>query len=173
MGKRLFVCAESADVRTLGAVNVVGFDVLVVSVMLVEPKAVLVDVSLDALKRLLAAGMGFGNLDVPWLVEVVAFVPNPPLGVEEDFPNPEELVALCEGPLSVDVAAVPKTKPVVVEDQGCTAALEIRVAVVSGLWVFQRPGSVPNSPPVGEEDKDSALPNEQVDEVDPKVSLFE
>jgi hypothetical protein len=160
LGKRLSVCAESADVRTLGAVDVVGFDVLVVSVMLVEPKAVLVDVSLDALKRLLAVGIGFVNLNVSWLVELVAFVPNPPLGVEEDVPNPEKLVALCEGPLSVDVAAVPKTEPVIVEDEGCTAALEIPVAVVSGLWVFQGEGFVPNSPPVVEEDKDSAVPNE-------------
>lgn len=87
-------------------------------------------------------------------------MPNPPLGVEEDVPNPEKPVALCEGPLSVDVAAVPKTKPVVVEDEGCTAALEIPVAVVWGLWVFQRQGFVPNSPPVVEEDKDSAVPNE-------------
>lgn len=62
MGKRLSVCAESADVRTLGAVDVVGFNVLVVSVMLVEPKAVLIDVSLDAPKRLLAVGIGFVNV---------------------------------------------------------------------------------------------------------------
>lgn len=160
MEKWLSVCAKSADVRTLGAVEVVGLDVLVVSVMLVEPKAVLVDVSLDAPKRLLAAGIGFVNLNVSWLVEVVTFVPNPPLGVEEDVPSPEKSVALCEGPLSVDVAAVLKIEPVLVEDEGCTAALEILVAVVSGIWVFQGNGFGPNSPPVVEEDKDSAVPIE-------------
>ena len=128
--------------------------------MPLEPKAILVDVSLDALKRLLAVGIGFANLSVSWLVEVVAFVPNPPLGVEEDVPNPEKPVTLCEGPLSVDVAAVPKTEPVVFGDEGCIAALNIPVAVVLGIWVFQGEGFVPNSPPVVEEDKDSAVPNE-------------
>ena len=111
---------------------------LAVSVMLVEPKAVLVDVSLDALKRLLAVGTGFVNPNVSWLVEVVAFVPNPPLGVEKDVPNPEKPVTLWKGPLSVDVAAVPKTEPVVVEGEGF----------------------VPNSPPAVGENKDSAVLDE-------------
>ena len=133
---------------------------LVVSVMLVEPKAVLVDDFPNALKRLLAVGIGFVTLKVSWLVEVVAFVPNAPLGVGEYVPNPEKPVALCEVPLSVDVVAVPKTEPVVVEDEGCTAALGIPVAVVSGIRVFQGEGFVPNRPPVVEEDKDSAVPNE-------------
>ena len=192
---------------------------LAVSAMLVEPKAVLVDAPLDALKRLLAVGIGFVNLNVSWLVEVVAFVLNPPLGVGEDVPNPEKLVALCEGPLSVeivafvpnpslgvkdvpnpekpvalsvevvafvpnpplgvkdvpnpekpvalcegplsvDVAAVPKTEPVVVEDEGCTAAVEMPVTVVSRTWMFEGERFVLNSPPVVEEDKDSAVPNE-------------
>ena len=150
MGKRLSVCAESADVRALDAVDVVGLDVLAVSVMPLEPKAVLVRVSLVVLKMLLTAGIGFVNLNVSWLVEVVAFVPNPPLGVEEDVPNPEKPVALCEGPLSVDVAAVPKTEPVVVEDEGCTAALKILVAVVSGIWMFQGEGFMPNRLPPGD-----------------------
>ena len=123
MEKWLSVCTKSADVRTLGAVEVVRLDVLVVSVMLVEPKAVLVDVSLDAPKRLLAVGIGFVNLNVSWLAEVVTFVPNPPLGVEEDVPNLEKPVALCEGLLSIDVAAVLKIESVLVEDEGCTAAL--------------------------------------------------
>ena len=160
MEKRLSVGAESAGVRTLSAVDVVGSDVLAVSVMLVEPKAVLVDVSPDALKRLLAVGIGFVNLNVSWLVEVVAFVPDPPMGVKEDVPNPENLVALCEGPLSIDVAAVPKTEPVVVKDEGCIAALGIPVAVVLGIWVFQGERLVPNSPLVVEEDKNSAVPDE-------------
>lgn len=111
--------------------------------MLGEPKAVLVDVSWNALKKLLAVGIGFVNLNALWLEEVVAFVPNSP---QEDVPNAE------------DVVAVPKTEPVVVEDEGCTAALEIPVAVVSGTWVFQGEGFVPNSPPVVEEDRDSAVP---------------
>ena len=149
------VGAGSVDVRTLGAVDLVGLDVLIVSVILVEPKAVPVDGSLDALKRLLVVGIDFVNvnLNVLWLVEVVAFVPTPPLGVEED--------------------AVPETEPVVVEDAGCTAALEIFVAVVSGMWLFQSVGFVPNSPPVAEEDKSPAVPNEEVEEADSKVSLFE
>lgn len=160
MEKRLSAGSQSADVRTQGGVDVVGLDVLAVPVMLVEPKAVLVDVSLDAPKRLPVVGTGFVNLNVSWLVEVVAFLPNPPLGVEEDVPNPEKPVALCEDPLSVDVAAVPKTEPVVVEDEGCTAAVEMPVAVVSGIWVIEGEGFVPNSPSVVEEDKDLAVPNE-------------
>ena len=132
--------------------------------MLVEPKAGLVDVSLDALKRWLAVCIGFVNLNISWLGEVVALVPNPPLGVEEDVPNPEKPVAPCEGPFSVDVVAMPKTEPVVVE---------LPVAVVSRIWVFEGEGFVPNSPPVLEEDNDSAVPNELVDEVYFEVSLFE
>ena len=49
--------------RKLGAVDVVGLDVFTVSVLLVEPKTVLDDVSLDALKELLAVGIGIGNLN--------------------------------------------------------------------------------------------------------------
>jgi len=93
-------------------------------------------------------------------VEVAAFVPNPPLGVEKDVPNWEKPAALCEDPFSVDVAAVPKTELVVVEDEGCTAAVEMPVAMVSGIWVFECEGFVPNSLPVVEEDKDLAVPNE-------------
>ena len=53
----------------------------------------------------------------------------------------EKPVALCEGPLAVDVIVEPKTEPVVVEDEGCTAALEIPVvAVVLGIWVFEGGG---------------------------------
>jgi len=177
LGVRLSVGFGSADVRTLGAVDVVGLDVFAVCVRLAEPKVELDDISLDALKRLLAIGIGFVNPNLSWLVEVAAFVPNPllgveadvpnwenvptpPLGVEEDVPNWEKPVALCEDSLSVDVAAVPKTEPVVVEDEGCTAAIEIPVAIVSGIWVFEGEGLVPKSPPVAEEDKDSAFPNE-------------
>ena len=113
--------AKSADARTLDAVELIGLDVLAVSVILVEPKAVLVDVSLEVPKRLLAVGIGFVDLDVSWLVEAAAFKPNAPLGVEEDVPNAEKPNALCEGPLSVEVAAspkvgLPKAGPVVVED---------------------------------------------------------
>ena len=68
---------------------------------------------------------------------------------------------------------MPKIEPVAPEDEGCTAAVEMPVAVVSGIWVFEGGGFVPNSPPDVEEDRDSAVPNEQVDEVDFKVSLFE
>ena len=89
-------------------------------------------------------GIGSANLNVSWLVEaVVAFVPNPPNppnpppSVEDDVPNPEKPVALCPGPLFVDVAGVPKTEPVVVEDEGCTAAVGMPVAVVSGIWGFE------------------------------------
>lgn len=159
MGERLSVGAESADERRLGAVDVISLDVFAVSVMLVEPKTVLVDVSLAALKRLLAVGIGFAKLNIPWLVEVVAFVPNPPLGVEVDVPKPEKPVALREGPISGDVAAGPNKEPAVVEDEGCTAAAEMPVAVVLGIWVFEGEGFVPNSPPVVE-DNDSAVANE-------------
>lgn len=70
------------------------------------------------------------NPNVSWPVDVVAFVPNSLLGVEEDVPYPENLVkpdVICGGSFSVDVVAVPKTEPVVVEDEGCTAALGIPV----------------------------------------------
>lgn len=126
----LSVGAKSADARTLGAVDDVGLEVLTVFVMLVEPKAVLVDVSLEALKRLLAVDIGCVNLGTSWLIEVVALVSDPPFGVEEHVPNP---VTLCEGLLFVDVAAVPKTEPVVVEEEGCTIAGELPVAVVLGI----------------------------------------
>ena len=109
MGKGLSVGARSADMRKLGAVDVVGLDASAVSVLPVEPKTVLVDVSLDALKALLAVGIGVVNLNASCVVEVVAFVSNMPLGVEEDVPNPEEPVALCEGSLCVDSTPVPKT----------------------------------------------------------------
>ena len=128
--------------------------------MLAEPKAVLFDVSLSAPKRVLVIGVGVESLDVSWLVEVMGFVPNAPLGVEEDVLGPNKLDTLCEGPLSVDVAAVPKIEPVVVDDEGCTAGLKIPVAVVLGVWVFQGEGFVPSTPPIIEEDKDSAVPNE-------------
>ncbi len=157
----------------IDAVNVVGLDVLVVSVMLVEPKAVVVDVSLNALRSLLPLGIGLMNLNVSWLVGVVAFVPIAPPGVEEDVPNPEKPVTPCEGPLSADVVAVPKTEPVVVEDEGRTAALEIPLAVVSDVGIFQSEGFLPNSPSVSKEDKKSAISNECVGEVNLKVSLFE
>ena len=58
--------------RTLGAFDIVGLDEFAVSVMLVEPKAVPADLSLDALrssetkaepKRLLAVGIGFVSPD--------------------------------------------------------------------------------------------------------------
>ena len=51
--------------RTLGAVEIIGSDVIVFSVLLVEPKAVLDDVSLGALKALLAVGIGIVNLNAP------------------------------------------------------------------------------------------------------------
>ena len=127
----------------LGRVIVVGFDVLAVSVMALEPKAGLIDVSLDAPKEMLAVGIRFVTSNVSWLVEAVTFVPNPSLGVEEDVPNPEKPVALCKGALSVDLAIVPKAEPVVVEDDGCTAALENPVAVVSGILVLQGERFVP------------------------------
>lgn len=132
----------------------------------------LVGLSLDALKRLLVVGIDVENLNALWLVGVVAFVPNTPMEVQEDVPNAEEPVALCEGPLSVDDAAVPKIElvlvedegctagpkiePVVVEDEGCTAAVEDPVAVFPGLWVSKGEGFVRNSPPVVAEGKDSA-----------------
>ena len=62
--------------RKLNAVDVVGLNVFAVSALLVEPEAVLVDVSLDALKGLLAVDIGNLNLYASWLVEVVAFVSN-------------------------------------------------------------------------------------------------
>lgn len=98
-------------------------------------------------KRLLAVGIGFVSpddssakknlifgvpLEASWLEKLVAFVPKSPLGVE-DVPNPEKLIAPCEGPLCVDVAVVPKTAPVLVEDEGFTAPVELLVAVVLGV----------------------------------------
>ena len=125
----------------------------------VEPTAVLFDVSLSAPKRLLVMGVGVVDLDVSWLVDVMGFVPNAPLGVEEDVHGPNKPDTPCEGTLSVDVAAVPKIEPVVVEDEGCTAGLKIPVAVVLGVWVFPGEEFVPSTPPVVEEGKDSAVPN--------------
>ena len=83
-----------------------------------------------------------------------------PLSVDVAVVPKTNPVALWEGPLSVDVAVVPKTKPVVDEVEGCTAALEILMPVVSGIRVFQDEGFVLNSPPVAEENKDSAVLNE-------------
>lgn len=98
----------------LVAVDVVDLDVLAVSEVLVDLDSVL--------KKSPAVGIDFVDPNTSWLVEVVAFVPNPPLGVKEDVPNPKEGDALCECPLSVDVAAVPKAEP--------AAAIEMPVAVV-------------------------------------------
>lgn len=89
------------------------------------------------------------------LVEVVVFVPNPPLDVEESNPNPEGPVAYCKNPFPVVGAAVPKIAPVVAEDEGCTAAVEMPVAVVLNVWAFEDEELVPNSPPViGEDSRD-------------------
>ena len=159
--------------RTLGAFDFVGLDELAVSVMLVEPKVVLFDLSLDALRlsetkvepeRLLAVGIGFVSLDdslakmnltfgvlleVSWLEEVMAFVL-----------NPEMLVAPYQGPLSVDVAFVLKIALILVEDEGFTALVELLFAVVSGVWLFKDDRFVSNSLSVVEEDEGSAVPNE-------------
>ena len=154
------------------------------SVLLVELKAVLVDVSLPgALKRLLAVGFDTFDLCASWLVGVVAFGANTRLGVSKG------LVALCEGPLCVDGAAMPKMKPVVLEDEGCTAVPKVEpvvvvedegctavpnielvvvedesctsaVEVVSGVWVSEGEETPRNSLPVVAEGKDSSVPNE-------------
>ena len=58
MGKGLSVGAGSADMRELSVVDMIGSDVIAFSMLLVEPKAVLVDISLDALKGLPAVGIG-------------------------------------------------------------------------------------------------------------------
>lgn len=63
LGEGLSVGVESADMRKLGVVDLVGLDVFAVSVLLVEPKAVLLGVSLNALKGLLAVGIGIVNLN--------------------------------------------------------------------------------------------------------------
>ena len=123
---------------SLVAVDVVGLDVLAVSEILVELESVL--------KRLLAVGIGFVDPNVSWLVEVVAFVPNPPLDVKEDVPNPEEGNALCERPLSVDFAAIPKAEP--------AAVIGIPIAVLLGTWVFPGEGLMPNCPPREEEEEE-------------------
>ena len=101
------------------------------------------------------------------------FVPNTPLGMEEDVPNPEKPVALCEAPdgtavpkiepivvEDVGCAAVPKIEPVVVEDVGCTAAGEASVAVILGIWAFEGEGFVRNSPLGVAADADTGFPNE-------------
>lgn len=59
----------------------------------------------------------------------MAFVSNTPLEVKEDVPNPEQPFVLCEGPLFVDSAAVPKIEVVVVEDEGCTSVVEVVLGV--------------------------------------------
>ena len=123
--------------------------------MLLEPKARLADVFPDPPKRLLPVGIDLVNLNVSWLVEVVTFVPNPLVGVEEDVPNTEKPAKLCEGSLS-DVIAGPKTsesEPLEVEDGGCTAAVEVPVTVVSEFWVFEGENFVPKAPPGGKENK--------------------
>ena len=48
-------------------------------------------------------------------------MPNTPLGVEGDIPNPKGTVVLCEGSLTVEGAAVPKVEPDLVKDEGCAA----------------------------------------------------
>lgn len=119
--KWLSVGTGCGDVRKLGVVDVIGLDVLAVSVLFVEPKAVLVELSLDTLKRLLALGIDVGTPSALWLVEVVVFVPNTALGVEGDIPNRKGPVVLCEGSLTVEGAPVPKKKLVLVKDEGCAA----------------------------------------------------
>ena len=165
----LSVGAGSADIRKLGAVDITGSDVIAFSVLLVEPKAVLDDVSPGAPKGLLAVGIGIVNLIASWPVEVVAFVSNTPLEVEEDVPNPEEPFPLCEAPLFVDSAAVPKIELVVVEDEGCTSVAE----VVLGISMSEGESFVRNSPPVVAEDGDSIVPEEGVDHIDLRASWFE
>ena len=118
----------------LGAVDVVGSDVFAVSVLVMEPWAALVDVSLDALKGLLAVGVPVLNLKVSWLIEVAASASNTLLGVEEDIiPSAELLVELCGGPLRVDSAAVLKIELIIVEDEGCASVVE----VVLGIWASE------------------------------------
>ena len=56
--------AASAEGRTLGAVDVINLDVLEGSMMLVEPKVVLVEISLIALKILSAVDLDSVNLNV-------------------------------------------------------------------------------------------------------------
>ena len=169
--------------RGVGVGDVVGLDMPVVSVMLVEPKDVLLDVSPDFVTGLPVAGNELPNVHGQWLVgidppnvhgtwrvEFVAFAPNLPPGVEG---NAEKLSALCEGLFSVNVVGVPKTEPVIVEDEGCTAALEMPAVVVLGIWVFPGEEVVPNSPLVGNQDGDSGCPNLEGDKLGLKVSLFE
>ena len=57
--------------------------------------------------------------------------------------------------------------------EGCTAAGVMHVAVVSGILEFESGGFVPSRPSVADGDKDSAAANEEVDEADLKVSLFD
>lgn len=160
------------------------------SVLLVELKAVLVEVSLPgALKRLVAVGIDTFDLCASWLVGAVAFGADTRLGVEEDVPKSKRPLALCEGPLRVDGAAMPKMKPVVLEDEGCTAVPKAEpvvvvedegctavpnielvvvedesctsaVEVVSGVWVSDGEETLRNSLPVVAEGKDSSVPNE-------------
>lgn len=104
---------------------------LAVSVLFVELEIVLVELFLDALKGLLVVGVGVGKRNALWLVDVVAFVPDTPLGVEEDVPNPENPVPLCEGLLSVDGTAVLKIELVLVKDEGCAAVPKIELVCVA------------------------------------------
>ena len=148
---------------------------LAVSAMVVEPKIVLVEVSLDTLKssgtkvepkRLLVVGIAFVTLvfavplEVLGLEEVAAFVLELPLGVEKDTLNPEELGTPCGCILSVDATVVPKIAPVAVEDEGFTAPVEILAAVVSGIRLLEDEGFVLISLPGAKEDKGSAVPKE-------------
>ena len=94
---------------------------------------------------------------------------NTPLEVKEDVPDPEQPFALCERPLFVDSAAVPKIESLVVEDEGCTSVAE----VVLGVSVSEGKIFVRNSPPVVAEDEDSIVPKEGVDHIDFRASRFE
>ena len=81
-------------------------------------------------------------------------------------------------PLSVEVNVPnePKSRPVVVEEEGCSAAVEIPVVVVLGTWGFGGEGFVPNSPPAPpglEENEKFAVPGGDVEEVGFRVSSFE
>lgn len=115
--------------KKLGAVGVVGLVVLAVSVVFVEPKVVLFELSLEALERLLAVGGDVGNPNGLWLVEVV-FAPDTLLEVEEDVPDTEKLFILFEGPLSVDGTAVPDVELVAVGDEGCATVPKVKLAVL-------------------------------------------
>ena len=166
LGKALsIVGARSADVSQPDVVG--GLDVFAISpVLVVEPEAVLGDVFLlGTLKSLLAVGVDVVNLYASGFVGVVAFVPNMPLGVEEDVPNPEKPNALCEGPLCVDGAAVPKIELVVVEDDGSAVVPKIEPVVVEDDGCT----AVPNiEPVVVEDDGCTAVLNMEPHEIEDK-----